>query len=108
MIKEILFEGRENARTGRELSNALALNIRDLTELISRERREGAPICASMDARRPGYFLAADREELARYCRTLEHRIRELEETHRACRQVLDLMPAEVHRKGGKQWKKKP
>lgn len=93
MIHELLAEGRENARTGRELAQLLDCNIRDITEQVERERREGKPICAATgDA--PGYYLAADADELETYCNRLKGRAIELFKTRQALintlRQIRD------------------
>lgn len=88
MIHELLTEGRENARTGRELAAVLNLNIRDVTEAIEAERRAGFPICAA-SGDNPGYYLAATPEELERYCKALYKRGGELFKTRRALLSVL-------------------
>lgn len=56
MIHELLAEGRENARTGRELAQFFDCNIRDITEQVERERREGQPICVAT-GENPGYYI---------------------------------------------------
>lgn len=83
MIHELLAEGRENARTGRELAQIFACNIRDITEQVERERREGRPICAA-SGENPGYYLAADADELETYCNRLKGRAMELFKTRKA------------------------
>lgn len=92
MIHEILSEGAENAKTGRELCKALELNLRELTAIIERERRQGQPICAS-SGNNPGYFLAANKEEMQRYCNALSHRAGELHKTRKACIKTIDQLP---------------
>jgi len=94
MIYEILSEGAENAQTGKEICKLLNVTARDLTSAIERERREGKPICASTDSKSPGYFLAADKEEMEHYCRSLNHRAGEIHKTRRACLQTIDNLPA--------------
>lgn len=88
MIAELLGVGKENARTGKELAAVLGCNIRELTAAIERERREGQPICAATGDN-PGYFIAADAEELEAYCNDLHHRAGELYKTRRALLNVL-------------------
>lgn len=89
MIHELLTEGRENARTGRELATVLGCDIRDITAQVERERRAGQPICAAM--REPaGYFLPANADELERYCNLLHKRAGELYKTRRALIKVLE------------------
>jgi biotin operon repressor len=90
MIAELLTEGKENARSGRELASLLNCNIRMITAQIERERREGAPICANMNGQHAGYFLAENEEELEEYCRRLYSRGGELFKTRRALLEVLE------------------
>lgn len=75
MIAEMLGRGVNNAVTGRELAYLLNTNIRTVTAQIERERRKGAPICASMDSdTAPGYYLPEDDKELETYCAQLKQR----------------------------------
>ena len=93
MIFEFLAEGAENARTGKEICKALNITARDLTAAIERERRAGKPICASTDPKNPGYFLAANQEEMQRYCRSLYHRAGEIHKTRNACIKAMENLP---------------
>ena len=88
MIHEILPAGRENALTGRELATMFNCDIRVITQQIEKERREGHPICAA-SGENPGYFLPADDEELAAYCKRLKKRAVELFKTRQALIKVL-------------------
>lgn len=88
MIHELLAEGAENARTGRELATVLQCSLRDITEQIERERRDGKPICAA-SGDNPGYYLAADADELQSYCDRLKGRAIELFKTRQALVNVL-------------------
>lgn len=92
MIHELLAEGRENARTGRDLAKFFDCNIRDITEQVERERREGQPICAAT-GENPGYYLAADADELEQYCNNLKRRATELFKTRQALITVLRQLP---------------
>ncbi len=93
MITEILQHGEENAQSGRELCNLLGgLTLRELCKAIEKERREGAPICASSGGR-PGYFLADNVQEMQDYCGRLKHRERELAKTRRACERTIKTLP---------------
>ena len=92
MIYEILLEGAENARTGKELCKALNITPRELTVAIERERRTGRPICAAT-GKTPGYFLAANREEMQRYCGSLYRRAGEIFKTRRACLKTIEELP---------------
>ena len=95
MIFELLDVGKDNPRTGRELSSVLGLGIRDITEQIERERRDGAPICASTGAN-PGYYIAADAEELEQYCNRLKGRGIELFKTRQALIKVLKQINGQI------------
>lgn len=92
MVHEILLEGAGNAQTGKDICTLLKINPRELTVAIERERRKGHPICASTGSN-PGYFLAANREEMERYCRSLLHRAGEIHKTRRACVKTLEKLP---------------
>lgn len=93
MINEILLTGEENATRSQELCSMLRISRRELTATVERERREGHPICASVNPQRPGYYLAANKGEMRRYCNTLFHRAGELHKTRRACLASLDELP---------------
>ena len=93
MIYEMLSRGENNARTARELAQLTGIDRRAVSLLVERERREGRPICASCDSKQPGYYIAADREEMARYCDSLRHREREIAKTRRACARTMDTLP---------------
>ena len=92
MIEEQLEKGAENARSGRELAEVLGLNIRAVTEQIERERRAGVPICATQGGKK-GYFIAANRRELQRYCNQLHTRAAQLYKTRGALLALLDKLP---------------
>ena len=83
MIHELLCIGRDNPTTGKDLAASLNCGIRDITQQIERERREGRPICATTGDN-PGYFLAANEEELLQYCNRLKSRAIELFKTRQA------------------------
>lgn len=95
MIHELLAEGRENARTGRELAQLFDCSIRDITEQVERERRAGQPICAAT-GERPGYYLAADAAELEQYCNSLKRRAIEVFKTRQALVNVLRQLPGKT------------
>ena len=95
MIAEYLLIGRENAQTGKELARALNCDIREITEKIERERRQGQPIIASCDASNPGYYLAATADEVQQYCGKLFHRAGEIHKTRNALLATAATLPAE-------------
>lgn len=94
MIYEMLSTGAENARTARDLAQMAGLNRRAISLLVERERRAGKPICATCDGTAPGYFIAADREEMQAYCDSLYHREREIAKTRKACAMTIKSLPA--------------
>lgn len=89
MIAELLGYGASEAKTGRELAGILECNIRDVTMLIEKERREGSPICAA-SGDNPGYYLAANEFELQSYCNALNNRANEMKKTYTALITVLN------------------
>ena len=93
MIADILFKGAEHPTTAKALCRLTGFGHRELTAQIERERRQGQPICASCDNTRPGYYLAADRNEMQRYCGRLSHRLKEIAETLQGCRSSLEQLP---------------
>lgn len=92
MIKEILLEGAGNALTGKEICRILGINHRELTQAIEKERRAGAPICASCGTT-PGYYLAANQREMRDYCKSLLHRAGEIHKTRNACQKAMGDLP---------------
>ena len=92
LVSDFLLEGAENAKTGKEICSALDITARDLTAAIERERRAGKPICASTGTT-PGYFLAANKEEMQRYCNSLLHRAGEIHKTRNACMKSIEELP---------------
>lgn len=100
MICEILLKGEQNAQTGREICTLLNISMRDLTAAVERERRDGQPICASTGSN-PGYYLAADREEMQRYCNSLMRRAGEIHKTRKACIKAMAALPAGGANNGG-------
>lgn len=92
MVHELLTEGAENARTSKYLCGLLRLTPRELSKIIEHERRAGKPICASTGSN-PGYFLAANQEEMQRFCDSLRHRAGEIHKTRRACAKTIATLP---------------
>lgn len=94
MIADFLLIGKENAQTARDLANLLECEPRDITTMIERERRQGAPIVASCDSRRPGYYLTTSAEELRQYCDSLHRRAGEIYKTRAALLEIADNLPS--------------
>lgn len=92
MIHEVLNTGADNPTTGRELADMFSCDIRNITERIELERRDGFPICANSNGSNAGYYLAADRAELETYCNRLHKRAGELHKTRRYLLKALTNM----------------
>lgn len=95
MIFELLSTDRENTLTAKYLSDVLHIDKRNITEQIRRERiKEKRPIiAATMD--NPGYYIANSKSEMRAYCKSLEHRRNELQETIDACKAMIKDLPDE-------------
>lgn len=80
-LTKIIPTGKENAVPGWKLVEILGLkDLRDLTQLVERERRDGSPICASTGAEK-GYYLADGPEELEDYLKSLNRRVKNINRT---------------------------
>ena len=93
MIAEILSKGEANAKTSKELCGLLGLKLRELTKCIMVERRNGEPICSITSGAAKGYFLAADKAEMSRFCGALSRRANEIYKTRAACLKTLETLP---------------
>jgi len=99
-IASILKTGKENAISGRKLCEMLGLTMRELTLRVEKERRAGAPICASTSGA-PGYYMAANEAEIQDYCRRLEHRMEELKKTRAACLLAVEWFKSSPEQREG-------
>lgn len=88
-IEKFLLPGKENALPGRALAGLLGLSLRDISLAVEAARRAGAPICASVDARCPGYYLASSAGELADYLASLDRRLNNVRQTRQHLESVL-------------------
>ena len=94
MIAEILSKGEANAKSSKYICGLLGLNLRDLTQRIMQERRAGEPICSTTGGAVKGYFLAANKGEMTRFCSGLAKRAKEIFKTRAACLKTLDKLPS--------------
>jgi len=93
MVYERLFKGKENAIPGKDLVELLELkDLRELTQIIERERKDGHPICASTDSNFPGYYLADGPDELWDYIKSLGRRLHSIGITRKHLEDTLDRM----------------
>jgi hypothetical protein len=93
MIAEVLGRGQESAKPSRDICSWLGIELRDLTVAIMNERRAGVPICSTTSGDTRGYFLAANKEEMLRFCGSLNRRAREIDKTREACMKTIDDLP---------------
>lgn len=100
LVHKFLATGKENAIPGRDLVKLLQLNdLRDLTQLVERERRDGFPICAS-NGNEKGYYLAADADELEEYIASLNRRLRNVGRTMTHLEDTLVRMTGQERTEG--------
>lgn len=92
MVSEILLRGKENAMTTEELAAFFKVQPRIITKAVNAERQQGKPICSSNDAACPGYYLAANKDEMRAFCEQLRHRAGEIFRTRRACLKTLSKL----------------
>lgn len=93
MVYELLHTGKDNPTTGSTLARVLRCSVRDVVAQIERERRDGKTICASV-GENPGYYIAADAEELDSYCEQLKGRAIEMFKTRQALLNARDQVGA--------------
>lgn len=89
-VSDFLPHGAANAVDGATLAAVLGFkDRRALSKQIEWERRSGRPICAAVAGKSRGYYLANDPDELQRYIKALDRRIREVRRTRDACNETL-------------------
>lgn len=88
MITEHLKTGKNNAITGAELAERLSCGLGAVTRAIESERRTGSLICADSN----GYYLPADREELADFYKRYTNTLRRRFVTARPFKAALDVV----------------
>lgn len=104
MITDHLLKGAENARTGKELASMLQCDIRDITLMIERARRdESVPICATTRGERPGYYIAEYKEDLQAYTDSLKGRAIEIFKTRQALLKAAESLPERENRNNEEQ-----
>lgn len=92
MISEVLLRGKQNAITTDELAAVFNVQPRYITRAVNVERLAGKPICSSNDISHPGYYLAANKEEMRSFCEQLRHRAGEIFRTRRACLRSIEKL----------------
>ena len=100
-VADVLLFGVENAVDGQTLVTILGYRtLRELSREIQRERAAGHPICAAVAGDRRGYYLAATPDELQRYIKALDRRIRAVRKTRDACGDTLRRMSGQEAMQG--------
>ena len=99
-IADVLKRGEENAIPSKQLAEMLGFSsVRQLQQAIAAEvDTTGALILASS---RGGYFLAADRDELLRYKRSLRNRARNTFRRLKAVNNALRNVDGQIELGGG-------
>ena len=68
-------EGRENARSMKELALILGVDVRTVRAQILAARRNGSPICSTCQGNQRGYFMPRNTDEARIYLREQHARI---------------------------------
>lgn len=91
MVSNFLLEGKQNAQTAKYLCQQMNITPRELTRAIEAERRAGTPICATC-GQNPGYYIAANKQEMEDYCKKLKNRAIQIFITRKACQQTIEKL----------------
>jgi predicted DNA-binding transcriptional regulator YafY len=95
-VAAVLGVGRENAMTAKELARLFGLSDeRIVTKEIQAERQRGVPVCASCGVS-AGYFISDSPDEITRYVRTLDSRIKEIHKTRTALLLTADKLSGQT------------
>lgn len=93
-LLDLLSEGEENAKTARELLPLLGYDsIREVAAEVARLRKAGNIICCAGDSGNKGYYLPANSEDVKRFVRRTESRIKE---TELMLKPAIDYLQSEV------------
>lgn len=101
VIVEFLKKGKQNAIPSKQLAKMTGCgSVRDLRDLVAKERQRGAVIL-STSRNSGGYYLPADAEEVREFVRTLDARARHTFLALRSARKYLrELEEQGCQRKG--------
>ena len=101
MVVEFLKTGKDNAVPSKVLAKKVGCgSVRDLRDLVAKERQQGAVIL-STSRNGGGYYLPADAEEVREFVRTLDARARHTFLALRSARKYLrELEEQGCQRKG--------
>ncbi len=100
-VSALLHHGEANAVPARDLVALLGVkDTREVSKLVERERRAGAPICAAVSGEDRGYYLASTTAELERYLRSLDRRLKNIRLTREAVQATLDRISGQERMEG--------
>lgn len=92
MIQEALLPGKENLKTTEELVKYYKLDsVRELTQIINKERTSGAVIL-STTSNGGGYYLPADDLEIKEFIRSMDNRVKRINQATESARKLLEAM----------------
>lgn len=77
MIAELLGD-KNHKRTTDDLCSELCIDERELRRIVSVERRNGAPICASGERGNSGYYITDDPADLEQNRKTLAAKAKDI------------------------------
>ena len=77
-VADVLGVGEENALRMEEIRRIIDGDARSIRLEIERERRMGVAICSN---NKTGYYLAATRQEIETFCRSMRRRAAEIQKT---------------------------
>ena len=90
-IINLLSEGRENAKTAKELVNLLDYrSTREISKEINSLRNAGWVILSTTENDNPGYYLPSEKSEVQHFVRAMRSRVREIEKAVASAENELD------------------
>jgi biotin operon repressor len=81
MLIDFIPKGRENAMTGKELSQMLDRPNRQIRFEIERLRRDGVVICSSSRGQNKGYYIPENEQEKEEFLAQYESYIKQMRRT---------------------------
>ncbi|MBQ8667710.1 MAG: hypothetical protein IJ526_12750 [Lachnospiraceae bacterium] len=91
MIQELLNTGKANAMTTTQIMTACGFkHIREVSRQIEHERADGAIIC-STTSEGGGYYLPADRMEIAEFVGSMDRRAKNIFKAVKSAKRFLKI-----------------
>lgn len=96
-IQKFLGHGKSNAISGRKLLELFGgKDLRTVSKAVECARRAGIPVCATTSPDGPGYYIAANADELSNYIHSLDHRLKEIRVTRSFMGDALAAMTGQT------------